>query len=179
MNNKYNKNYLLPKITNEVTLKYNNNNPRTSLWQTLYLENPENYWCNVFTKKMSESSKEDIMFMVKAGAELEEELAKIINSDVDPYGEEAKKILFLLIKHLEFFHKMDQHFYDTLIELCERAESFGKEMPWLDELILKNPNFLRQNPLVGMLSKRYNGIILNILIANKNAILKGEYSVLR
>lgn len=175
---KYNENDLLPKITNEVTLKYNGNNPRTSLWKTLYQNNPENYWCKVFVKKMSESNKEDIMFMVKMGTELEEELAKIINSNVDPYSKEAKKILSLLIKHLEFFHKMNEHFYDTLVELCERAESFSKEMPWLDDLISKNPNFLSQNPLIGMLSKRYNGIILKMLIANKNEILKGEYSVL-
>lgn len=175
---KYTKNELLPQITNEVTLKYNGNNPRTSLWQTLYKENPENYWCKIFKKRMNEANNEEIKFMIEMGIALEKKLANIIDKEVN-IRQESDEVLGFLIKHLEFFHKMNEHFYYTLIELCERANSFSKEMPWLDELILKDPSFLKQNPLIGMLSKRYNGIILSILLLNKEKILRGEYSVLR
>lgn len=176
---KYNEDELLPKITNEVTIKYNNNNPRVSLWRTLYENNPNNYWCKVFVKRMHEASKEEINFMIKMGADLETYLALVINKSIDPFGEDAVNILTSLIRHLEFFHKMDEHFYDTLVELCERAEDFDKQMPWLDIVISTNPNFLSENPLVGMLSKRYNGIIMDILVKNKKEILEGKFSVLQ
>ncbi len=175
---KYSDNDLLPKITNEVTIKYNSNNPRTSLWHTLYQNNPDNYWCKVFVKKIKESNKEDISFMIEMGVYLEDELARVINNNISPVGPDADKILTFLIRHLEFFHKMNDHFYDTLIELCERAEEFDKQMPWLDPIISQNPNFLKENPLIGMLSKRYNGIILDMLVANRDKILGGYYSVL-
>lgn len=174
----YSEDYLLPKITSEVTIKYNSNNPRTSLWQTLYKNNPKNYWCKIFASRMREAKIEDIKNMIDMGSALEEELANIINKNISPEGLEADRVLGFLIRHLEFFHKMDEHFYDTLIELCERAEDFDKQLPWLDILISQNPNFLKENPLIGMLSKKYNGIILKMLVLNKDKILKGEYSVL-
>ncbi len=175
----YKEDDLLPKITNEVTIRYAGNNPRTSLWQTLYNKNPNNYWCKVFIKRMKEASSDEIRFMIDMGTKLEEELSDIINYDIDPVGPEANKILGLLIKHLEFFHEMNEHFFDTIVELCERAKKFDEDMPWLDPLISNNPNFLKENPLIGMLSKRYNGIILGMLLSNKKAILEGEFSVLR
>lgn len=175
----YNENELLPKITNEVTLEYAGNNPRTSLWKTLYKNNPDNYWCKIFLEKMRSSSKESIILMQKYGEDLEVHLSDIINKNISINGPEAEKLLFLLINHLEFFHSMNEHFFDTLVELCERAEEFDKQMPWLDPLISQNPNFLKENPLIGMLSKRYNGIILDILKSNKDRILKGEFSVLQ
>jgi hypothetical protein len=176
---KYNEDQLLPIITNEVTLEYAGNNPRTSLWKTLYQNNPNNYWCILFAEKMKTASKDEIKYMQSMGEGLEVYLSEIINKNVNSIGEEADRLLFCLIRHLEFFHVLDEYFFDVLVELCERAEGFDKQMPWLDPLISSNPNFLKENPLIGMLSKKYNGIILNILKDNRDRILKGEFSVLR
>lgn len=173
----YKEDDLLPKITNEVTIKHSGNNPRTSLWQTLYKNNPNNYWCKVFVNRMSSATTEEIKFMIDMGTQLEEELSNIINYQIEYNGQEAKKILGLLIKHLEFFHKMDEHFFDTIIELCERAKDFDKQLPWLDLAIAQNPNFLKENPLIGMLSKKYNMLIYNVLLFHKKEILDGDFSV--
>lgn len=175
----YSENELLPKITNEVTLKHNFINPRKSLWHTLYQNNPDNYWCKVFVDRMSSATKGDIDMMIHYGVRLEEILVKTVGRLDSITPEEEHEILISIVRHLEFFHKMDEHFFDTIIELCERAEEFDKKMPWLDALILSNPNFLSQNPLVGMLSKRYNATMYSTLIANKEKILGGEFSVLR
>jgi len=168
---------LLPKITNEVTVKYAGNNPRTSLWKTLYKNNPNNYWCKVFVNRMNEARPEEILFMISMGTQLEEELSNIVNKNIDYRGLESKKILTLLVRHLEFFHKMDEHFFDTIIELCERARDFDKQLPWLDLVISENPNFLKENPLIGMLSKKYNMLMYNMLLSYKKEILDGEFSV--
>lgn len=175
----YSENDLLPKITNEVTLKHNLINPRKSLWHTLYQNNPDNYWCKVFIDRMSSAKKDDIDMMIHYGVRLEEVLVKTVGKADSITAEEEYEILISIVRHLEFFHKMNEHFFDTIIELCERAEEFDKQMPWLDVMILSNPGFLSQNPLLGMLSKRYNATMYTTLLANKEKILGGEFSVLR
>lgn len=175
----YTDNELLPKITNEVTLKHNLINPRKSLWHTLYENNPDNYWCRVFVDRMASATKDQIDIMIHYGVRLEEILVKTVGKIDSITAEEEHEILISIVRHLEFFHKINEHFFDTIIELCERAEDFGRQMPWLDMMILSNPGFLSQNPLVGMLSKRYNATMYRTLITNKEKILEGEFSVLR
>ncbi len=176
---KYSENDLLPKITNEVTLQHNGINPRKSLWQTLYDNNPNNYWCKVFVDKIRSSSHEEINSMIHYGVRLENVLVKVVGNTDSVSAEDEHEILTCIVRHLEFFHKMDEHFFDTVIELCERAEEFSKQIPWLDTLILSDPGFLSKNPLVGMLSKRYNATMYRLLLSNKEIILNGGYSVLR
>lgn len=175
----YTDNELLPKITNEVTLKHNLINPRKSLWHILYENNPDNYWCRVFVDRMALATKDQIDIMIHYGVRLEEILVKTVGKADSITAEEEYEILICIVRHLEFFHKMNEHLFDTIIELCERAEDFSKQMPWLDIMILSNPGFLSQNPLVGMLSKRYNATMYRTLITNKEKILGGEFSVLR
>ena len=176
---KYNENNLLPKITNEVTLQHNGINPRKSLWQTLYDNNPDNYWCKVFVDRMKTASQEEIKEMIHYGVRLEEVLVKAVGQMDSPSIQDEEEILTSIVRHLEFFHKMDEHFFDTIIELCERAEDFSKQIPWLDILIMSDPGFLSKNPLIGMLSKRYNATMYRVLLSNKEKILNGGYSVLR
>jgi hypothetical protein len=128
---------------------------------------------------MSSAKKDDIDMMIHYGVRLEEVLVKTVGKADSITAEEEYEILISIVRHLEFFHKMNEHFFDTIIELCERAEEFDKQMPWLDVMILSNPGFLSQNPLLGMLSKRYNATMYTTLLANKEKILGGEFSVLR
>ena len=169
----------MPKITNEVTLKHNLINPRTSLWHTLYENNPDNYWCKVFIDRMSSATKDEIDMMIHYGVRLEEILVKTVGKIDSITSDEQHEILISIVRHLEFFHIMNEHFFDTIIELCERAEEFDKQLPWIDMMILSNPVFLSQNPLVCILSKRYNATMYTTLVANKEEILGGKFSVLR
>jgi hypothetical protein len=117
--------------------------------------------------------------MIHYGVRLEEILVKTVGKLDSVTADEENEILISIVRHLEFFHTMNEHFFDTIIELCERAEDFDKQLPWLDTMILSNPGFLSQNPLVGMLSKRYNATMYTTLVANKEKILGGEFSVSR
>ena len=132
-----------------------------------------------FIDRMSSATKDEIDMMIHYGVRLEEILVKTVGKIDSITSDEQHEILISIVRHLEFFHIMNEHFFDTIIELCERAEEFDKQLPWIDMMILSNPGFLSQNPLVGMLSKRYNATMYTTLVANKEEILGGKFSVLR
>ena len=109
----YSDNELLPKITNEVTLKHNLINPRKSLWHTLYENNPDNYWCKVFVDRMSSATKDDSDMRIYYGVRLEDILVKTVGKLDLVTADEEHEILISIVRHLEFFHTMNEHFFDT------------------------------------------------------------------
>jgi hypothetical protein len=173
----YSDNELLPKITDEINLTDSLMDPKKSMWYTLYKNNPDNYWCKIFIDRMSSAKKDEIDKMVYYGVRLEEVLSKIV-SKLDPITpEDDHEIVISIVRHLEFFHKMNEHFFYAVVEFCERAKDSSKERPWVDSIILSNPKILSQNPLLGMLSTRYTSAISNALLSNKEKVLGGEFSI--
>ncbi len=173
----YSDNELLPKVTNEINLKNSLIDPKKSMWYTLYKNNPDNYWCKIFVDRMSSAKKDEINIMAKYGVRLEQILCKIVSNPDPATPEEEDEIVISIVRHLEFFHKMDEHFFYTVIEFCERAKNSSKEMPWVEAIILSNPKILSQNPLLGMLSTRYSSMISNALLSKKEKVLGGEFSI--
>lgn len=172
----YSQNELLPIVTNEINLKDSLLDPKKGMWQALYKNQPDNYWCKIFIDKMSYAKKDEINMMAHYGVRIEQILAKTVVRPDSITPEEEDEIVTSIVRHLEFFHKMNEHFFDAVIELCNRAQDCHKQMPWLEALILSNPKLLSQNPLLGMLSTTYTSIISNALLSNKDKVLEGHYS---
>lgn len=150
--------------------------PKKSMWLDLYKNNPNNYWCKIFIDRMSSATQDEINSMSHYGVRLEQILAKIVSRPDSITPEEEHEVVTSIVRHLEFFHKMNEHFFDAVIELCDRAKDCHKTMPWLEPLILSNPKLLSKNPLLGMLSTRYTSIISGSLLSNKDKVLGGHYS---
>lgn len=172
----YSKDELLPMATNEINLRHSLMDPKKSMWLDLYKNNPDNYWCKVFIDRMSSATQDEISIMSHYGVRIEQILAQTVGRPDSITPEEEREVVTSIVRHLEFFHKMNEHFFDVVIELCDRAKDCHKEMPWLEPLILSNPKLLSQNPLLGMLSTTYTSIISRSLLANKEKVLSGYYS---
>lgn len=150
--------------------------PKKSMWLDLYKNNPDNYWCKVFIDRMSSATQDEIKNMAHYGVRIEQILAKTLNRSDSISSEEEHEVVTSIVRHLEFFHKMNEHFFDAVIELCDRAKDCHKDMPWLETVILSNPKLLSQNPLLGMLSTAYTSVISRSLLSNKDKVLGGYYS---
>lgn len=168
---KYSEDMLLPKVTNEIFLQSKDLNARVYFWEQLYKKYPNNYWCKVFKDKMENCSKEEILEMRRISFELEDKFYEALVNKIDLDGQEASELLDLFIKHMEFFHPFDEFFYEVFLEFCERSRGFNEKIPGIKKAIEKDPKFLKNNPVMGLISEEYSDIIYNILQKNKETIL--------
>jgi len=63
------------------------------------------------------------------------------------------------------------------MEFCERGMDLDKYMPDIQSKIENEPIFLKQNPLLGLVSKDYLNVIYNVLKANKDTVLRNRDSI--
>lgn len=164
---KYDENLLLPEGLDFIYLQSGDFNARVFFWQEIYKKYPDNYWAKLFKKRMIEVSNEERQIMLKKSFALEDMFYNAVANKIDLGSKEAIELMWAFVDHLEFFHKFDDFFYDIFIEFCERKQSINE----VDNIISKNPEFLKNNPLFGLVSREYIDIIYNLLKSNKDTVL--------
>lgn len=171
---KYSQDLLLPQVTDEINFQYGNFNARVYFWQQLYKKYPDNYWCKVFGNKMRNATDEERQKMLDKSFVLEDMFYNAVVNKISTDSQEALDLMWEFIDHLEFFHEFNEFFYDVFMEFCERGSDLNERMPDIQLAIEKNPKFLKDNPLFGLVSKEYVDIIYNMLKINKDIILKAK-----
>lgn len=164
---KYNENELLPIGLDRIYLQSGDFNARTFFWKEIYKNYPDNYWAKIFQNKMKNTSVEEMQKMLQKSFVLEDMFYNVVVNKIDLNSKEALDLMWQFVDHLEFFHKLDDFFYDIFIEFCERGESISE----VDEAIAKDPTVLKKNPLFGLVSREYIDVIYNLFKNNKDSIL--------
>lgn len=164
---KYDKNLLLPEGLEAVYLQSGDFNARVFFWKEIYKKYPDNYWSKVFQERMRNASQEEMKRMLDKAFVLEDMFYNVVVNKISLDSQEAIDLMWQFIDHLEFFHKFDDFFYDIFIEFCERDQTIDQ----VDQEIAKDPQFLKNNPLFGLVSKEYTDVIYNLLKNNRNQVL--------
>lgn len=163
----YGDNFLLPAGLDKIYQQSGDFNARTFFWKETYSQYPDNYWTKVFQDRMKNAKPDEMKNMLDKAFVLEDMFYNAVVNNISLDSKEALDLMWQFVEHLEFFHKFDEFFYDIFIEFCERDQT----IPEIDEAIKKNPIVLKTNPLFGLVSKEYTGLIYNLLKSNKDIVL--------